>query len=224
MNMVAQFTGDIAPADGLQWCAVLMKQTANPNRRTVVVDQDPEQYRNRKGAICVRGRQGTGRRVFVHERILSRAGFAVVMPLRWEFRQKSRYSKDKKSVAYPLLGSWLFVGWPVGQSRWSDLMATNIVAGVAGTGGKPLLLTGHNRERFEEAFKNCNYQAPDRHKYMRSGREFVIGDRVTVEGGPFVGFPAQVVDIEDEISTVLVDIFGRAIPVEVPSYDLALGE
>ncbi|WP_157973495.1 transcription termination/antitermination protein NusG [Tropicimonas sp. IMCC34043] len=82
--------------------------------------------------------RGTGHREFLPEVVLRRAGFEVFLPVKKVWRRKSRVSAEKVLIRMPLVPGWIFVGIDGGVARWADLMATGVVAGVIGTGGRPL--------------------------------------------------------------------------------------
>ena len=201
-------------ADGLQWFAVRMKRPQNPNRRTCVLGAEREAYRDRQGRARVRTITGTGKRVFIHELLLTRAGFEVFLPVKKVWRRKNRFSPEKQLVSYPLLADWLFVGWPKIQCRWADLMALDVVVGVMGTGGEPVqlahasicdLMREHGDGRLE----------PEHYRYMRSHAEFDPGDRARVMAGPLDGTILRVVDISGPSVKGIIAAMGGNIPVEI---------
>lgn len=193
----------------VQWFACRMRPTVNPNRRTVVVEAEREAYRTRDGKLRVRSKTGTGHREFTHEVILRRAGFDVFLPVRKVWRIRNRFTGEKCRMPYPLLVDWMFVGWPLREPRWHELMDLNVVSGVLGTGGRPLPIARSDMMEIMAKFGGGRL-APAHHRYMRANVEYEVGDTVLVSDGVFEGFSAEVIDLASERARVVVDIFGRS--------------
>jgi transcription antitermination factor NusG len=209
-----------APKDSeLQWFAVRFKEPRNPNRRTAVVGAEYETYRGRGGVLKKRKMRDTGRRVFVAELLLQRSGFDVFLPLRSEWRRISRYNKNKRRVFYPLLANWIFVGWPVSMDRWHDLMRLDVVTGVAGADGRPMLVSQAQIDRMRDRSASGEFRAPDRQAVMRTAQEYSIGDHVRIDygpdTGPLDGLDAVVVDINGSSARAMVRFLGGPVPVEI---------
>ena len=201
-------------ADELQWFAVRMKRPQNPNRRTTVIGADREAYSDRQGRARVRAVTGTGKRVFIHELLLTRAGFEVFLPVKKVWRRKNRFSPEKHLVAYPLLADWIFVGWPADQCRWADLMALDIVSGVMGTGGRPIRLAHYAVCDLMHKMGGGRLD-PEHYRYMRSHAEFDPGDRARVVAGPLDGTELRVIEIDGPMVKGVIDAMGSKVPVEI---------
>jgi transcription antitermination factor NusG len=191
----------------LQWYAVRLARPRNPGRRTALVGVEAETYRSRAGKVCRRPVKGTGKRVFVPELILRRAGFEVFLPVRQEWRRKNRYSPDKHLVSFPAMADWLFVGWPVGQDRWHELMDIDVVQGVAGYGGRPLRIGTGAMAKLFRTFAG-GLVAPDNQKFMRSNWEYNEGDRVRVACGVLDGQEVEVIGVDGGQARVMIRFFG----------------
>ncbi|MEO9650501.1 MAG: hypothetical protein ABJ360_11940 [Roseobacter sp.] len=61
---------------------------------------------------------------------------------------------------------------------------------------------------------------PECHKFTRAGHEFGIGDDVVFTDGPFIDFPAKVVDIQGADARVSTLLFGKERVLEVPTLDI----
>ena len=184
----------------LQWYAARTKPTANPNRNTIKIGDQRE---------------------FVVEHVLKKQGFHVFFPTKKVFRQKSKYSKEKREVLLPMFVGWVFVGWPEDQNRWADLFKANLIASVAGYGGQAMRIDPDDMEAALARWGGVATHAPERERFMQTHREFDVGDTVTVMSGPFADLPARVVSLRGSEARVMVDIFGRATPVQVNTMDLA---
>lgn len=184
----------------LQWYAARTKPTANPNRNTIKIGDE---------------------RHFVVERILRQRGFEVFFPTKKVFRQKSKYSKEKREVRLPLLVGWVFVGWPVNQNRWADLFNSNAVSSVAGCGGRAMRINPEDMDSAMQRWGGQNAHAPDRERFMRTHHEFDIGDNVTILHGPFANCDARVEELRGFEARVMVDLFGRETPMNINTMDLA---
>ncbi|MBT2130107.1 transcription termination/antitermination protein NusG [Aliiroseovarius lamellibrachiae] len=211
MSMMGQVIGQ-----ELEWFAVRAKQQQVGGVRTATVGGQFEAYRSRTGAERQRRVVGTGQRVFVPEHILKRAGFEVFLPVKRELKLKNRFSNEKHWVAKPLLVDWMFVGWPVGESRWHELMSHDVVAGVMGTGGRPVQIPARRVMRLMQAWGGGKL-SPNLHRYVKAGCDFVPGDKVRVVDGPFEGKEVRVVDVKGASVKALLKILGGDIEVEMCS-------
>lgn len=198
----------------LQWFATRMKRPSNPGRRTCVLAADYETYRNRAGQMCKRRLPKTGQRVFVPELLARRAGFSVFLPVKKDWRQINRCRPDRQLVTYPLLVDWMFVGWPVGENRFHDLMDLNVVVGVLGMGGRPLVIPEARVIGLMQQWGG-GVLSPDMRRYMRKGAEFCVGDQVRVVAGPLAEQDVRVVDIKGPETRAVLQLFGGDIEVDI---------
>ena len=203
----------------LQWYAVRFKEPRNRGRRTVLAGADYETYLGRDGQMRKRPIKGTGGRVFIAELLLQRAGFDVFLPKGHKWVRKNRISPEKKRVAFPLLANWIFVGWPNGADRWGDLLALDVVTGVAGCDGRPMLVTQDEVDQMRRRCSSGRHRAPDRQSGMRTGQEYSVGDAVKVDygsgTGPLDGLSAVVVDVSGRNARVMVEFLGGSVPLDI---------
>lgn len=214
MNMISQ--KDVC---SLQWFAVRFKQPRNTGRRTTVMGATYETYRGRDGVPRKRAIKATGSRVFVPELLLQRAGFDVFLPIRKEWRRANRCSKQKKLVSFPLLANWMFVGWPHGVNRWHDLLALDVVTGIAGVAGRPHYISQADVDYLRRKSASGGYSAPSLQATMRTHYEYKAGDEVRIDygadDGPLDGVTAKVVEITGGSARALVQFLGSVRPIEI---------
>ena len=203
-------------AQEMQWFACRVKRKQVGGIRTVTVGGEFEVYRDRAGRVRKRRVDGTGDRVFLPEHLLRRAGFEVFLPVKKVLRRKNRFSLDKVFVSQPLLVDWMFVGWPVGESRWHDLMELDVVTGVMGTGGRPVEIPPARVMRLMRQWGG-GHLSPECHRYLKTGCEFAAGDTVRVVAGPLDGQEVRVVDASGPSVRALLNILGGEIEVEIRS-------
>ncbi|MFY0619311.1 transcription termination/antitermination protein NusG [Shimia sp.] len=199
--------GRIEPM-AMDWYAVRMRPLNNRGRRTVELGAKRETYTGRDGQTRVRKLKGTGQKRFVHEVILRRNGFEVFLPVKLDWRQKHRCTKEKHLMAFPLLADWLFVGWPAGTPRWEDLMSLDVVCGVLGTGGRPIRVSETRMARLMAQWGGGR-AAPEHRRYQRTHAEYDVGDRVRVAVGSLEGQEVSVVSLEGSGARVALQLFGR---------------
>ena len=207
-NMIGPCLGE------LQWYVVKMRPPANPSRRTTLLNAKYETYKNRQGLCCKRPIRNTGKREFVSEVILKRAGFEVFIPVKKELRRKSRCSNEQHLVTLPLLVNWAFVGWSKDQSRWHELMALNSVSGVMAHNGLPVQLAEWQIAKLMRRYGGSRLTGQQR-GYVREHLDYEVGDMVSVNHGSFEGFDVSVVDISRPIVTGVMNLLGRDVPVEL---------
>lgn len=205
----------------IQWFAVRMKSNASGGPRTVVVDVEREQYTNRAGQKAWRKVKGTGARVFLSEHLIRRAGFEVFLPVKKVWRIKNRFTKEKHLVAVPLLADWLFVGLPLAAyagglhvAGWKRLMDLDVVAGVMGTGGRPIKLSDASMSRLMRQFGQPRVEAGLRRR-IAAGRVIGAGDCAKIVDGPFESFACRVIDIDGDSAKVILNLFGRETPARI---------
>lgn len=213
MNAMTEVT-----ARETQWFAVRMKPNASGGPRTAIVDVEKEQYTNRAGQKAWRKIKGTGRRVFLPEHLIKRAGFEVFLPVKKVLRIKNRFTKEKHLVSVPLLADWLFVGMPVVQTEygrgvpgWKKLMALDVVAGVMGTGGRPIQMSDAMVMRLMRQYSLANV-APAAKERILSRFNFKVGQVARILEGPFEDFDFKIDEIDGARAKGLVNLFGRDTP------------
>lgn len=211
------FMGDIEMQD-IRWFACRVKRKQAGGIRTVKVGGDFETYRDRQGRVRKRRVNGTGDRVFLPELLLRRAGFEVFLPVKKRLCLKNRFGREKHLVSYPLLVDWLFVGWPATEARWHELMELDVIAGVMGTGGRPVEIRPDRVMRLMRQWGG-GHLSPSCQKFLKTGREFSVGDRVRVIDGPLGGFQAKVLDIAGSSVKAEIEILGGDVVADI-RYDM----
>jgi len=207
----------------IQWFAVRMKPNASGGPRTAIVDVEKEQYTNRAGARAWRKVKGTGTRVFLPEHLLKRAGFEVFLPVKKVLRIKNRFTKEKHWVSVALLADWMFVGLPIvegeygrGVPGWKKLMELDVVAGVMGTGGRPIQMSDATIMRLMRQFSSGRVSSEVKRR-VATRRVFGVGDTARVVDGPLEGQNVRIVDISGQRSKAILNILGGNIEVEISS-------
>ncbi|MBR9651901.1 transcription termination/antitermination protein NusG [Thalassovita aquimarina] len=200
-------------AQGMVWLLVRIKRRQVGGIRTVTVGGDFETYRDRAGRARQRRITGTGDRVFLPEHLLRRAGFEVFLPVKKVWRRKNRFSPERVCVAQPLLVDWMFVGWPADQNRWADLMALDVVMGVMGTGGRPIVMKPATVISLMRRWGG-GMLSPECHQMVKRSHEFEAGQVARIAAGPFQDFEAKVVEVDGPNIRVMLDLFGRETPAQ----------
>ena len=204
----------------VSWFLVRTKPPRNPGRRMVFVGSEYQAYRGRAGRIRKRRVAGTGERVFVPEMILTRAGFDVFYPKKFEWRVVNRYTKEKKLMPFPLLEGWMFVAWRDGDWCWPDIERLDVVAGVMGAGGVPVRVRHADMNRLFRAYGGKRFVSGDVQRFMRTRGEFDVGDRVEVLTGPYRTQTVEVLDITGDRAQCLIRMFGADVATAFRTYDL----
>lgn len=198
----------------IQWFAVRMKPNASGGARTTMINVEIEKYQNRAGQSVRRRVKGTGKRVFVPELLLKRAGFEVFLPLKQTLRVKNRFTKEKHLVASPLLADWMFVGWPADESRWLELMGFDVVAGVMGTGGRPVMIPEKQIMKMMRVWGGGFVEAAVRRR-IQARQVCAVGDTARVVDGPFEGKAVCVVEMSGGSAKAMMKILGGDIEIEI---------
>ena len=201
----------------LGWYAVRLKQRQNGGRRTTVLGAEFETYRSRSGRMCKRQIKGSGDRVFVPEYLLQKSGFEVFLPVKKKWCKVSRFKSEKELRSFPLLAGWLFVGWPRGENRFHELVDMDVVAGVMGAGGCPVMISDEEVRGMMRRYGANKCQDRD-----LAGRRVAKGDLVRVDAGPFDGKSFRVVETTAGSVKGVLALFGRDVVVEVGRHAIAL--
>ena len=134
--------------------------------------------------------------------------FQVLIP------ETVRYEKKKngemKEIVEKQFPGYIFVDMIVTDESWFIVRNTPMVTGFLGSSGggaKPVPLTN---DEIIPILKECGIT-------IEIDIKFKVGDTVTIVSGNFMGQTAVVekIDMENQIATVLVDLFGRQTAHEV---------
>ncbi len=201
------------------WYACRVRKGRSGQIRTIETGGRFEAYLDRKGRTRRRRVKGTGKRVFLPQHLLERAGFDVFMPVKKVEVRKGRATGERMIVTRPVLIDWIFVGWPSDQNRWPDLLALDLVVSIFGMGGRPLQISAPKVASLMREWGGGQLSA--RCYQMAKGRiDAKPGDVFKVPAGPFRDFPMTVTDIDETGARGLVSLFGRDVPLEVSIADM----
>lgn len=206
-------------AQDMQWFACRVKRRQAGGIRKVTTGGAFETYRDRTGRVRKRRVEGTGQSVFLPEHLLRRAGFEVFLPVKKVLRRKNRFSPEKVFVSQPLLVDWVFVGWPAGENRWRDLMALDVVAGVMGTGGRPVQVSSSRMMGLMRQWGG-GHLSPECQRYIKTGCEFAVGDVARVAAGPLDGQEVRIIDVDGPSVRALIAMLGGEIEVHIMGHHL----
>lgn len=152
---------------------------------------------------------------FVIERLLWQQGLLAYVPARYEWRRVSRFRRTKQQVLRPVLIRYVLVGFRQ-PARWLDLFHNSAIESVIGFDGSPCRVQWSEIDRMLRHYHG-GVAAPAEQKYMRSNKEFAIGDVARIaDGGVFDGLSARVEDIRGRRAKMLVDFMGGPHAFDVP--------
>lgn len=213
---------DKIDAKPMVWLLVKVKHRNGGGLRSVAVGGEFERYRNRQGQICQRRIRGTGRREFLPELLLRKAGFEVFLPVKHVWKCKSRFDKTRVREVRPLLLDWLFVGWDDSAGNaddmWQKLRDLDVVVGILGTESRPSIIKTSTMVRLMRQWGG-GHLSPACHQMTKSPERFEVGDVIRVDRGPFQGVEAKVVGLKGQSLRVMLDLFGRETPAQINSLD-----
>lgn len=214
--MAARVLKDAQAVEPLQWYAMRMVPPTNGHRRTAKLGGEMATVKRRAGQrvyAVSRRKPGTGKRVFVPEHILRKAGFAVFLPVKKVWCRKHRFTTEQELVPFPVVADWLFVGWSIHQARWHEIAALKVVTGVMGSDGRPVRIKGSTVAKLMRRWGDG--VPPSVKRVAVDARQgLVAGDQVKVLSGAFEDFTGEVIDVSGEGARVAIDIFGRSTPAE----------
>lgn len=164
---------------------------------------------------------------FTCERVLKSFKFDCFVPTRMEYRRPNRYARAKRGVFYPLMPSYVFVRLDL--RKGDDLISldsTGYVRGFLAKDGRPWSIAEKDRKDAKgkvievgvESLRGRSFSAPEAHRFMRTHREFKVGEIVRISEGALAELQHIVREINLENKTALVetDFLGAKRTVEAP--------
>ena len=132
----------------------------------------------------------------------------VVVPVDYYSVVERGKRKIKPQRVFP---GYIVVQMIVDDQTWFVVRNTPGVLGFVGSGGKPTALSDEEAQNLLE-----NRTSEDQ---AREKTNFEVGDRVKILAGPFRDMEGTVQGIDEMkgISKVLLEMFGREMPVEIKS-------
>lgn len=157
---------------------------------------------------------------FVAERILDDAGVIVFVPTETRFRRVNRTVKAKTEMRFAMIPGYLLIGISPADreqvdAQWANLFRFDLVRGVIGQNGRPLAVPYHQVRGMLVRHSRGEFNAPDVQRWMRTHKEFAVGDRAEVLEGPFEGHVAEVTAIRGRQAVMVLELFGSLREVEV---------
>lgn len=154
---------------------------------------------------------------FVAQKILRRYGLRTFVPVRREWRRRNKFSKEKELRKFPLTPRYLFAGFDQGVPLWFNLFNLPVISGVVGIADEPMPIPVAAMCEFITK-TGGGMNAPEVQKFMRTHREFKVGDLVEIVDSPFDGLKVPVHSIEGNRAKVVLELFGG----QVDSIEIAL--
>jgi len=151
---------------------------------------------------------------FAFQEIMARTGIITYCPTDVRWRRVSRYVKEKERISFPLVPGYVFVGIAPSGGPWHQIFRTNLVRGVIGLDGEPFPIPRKAMERMVRRYRN-GFVRPDEEKFMRTYKEFKVGDTVRVMDGPLRSFEVPVVEISGPNAKVMFELFGAKHVIEI---------
>lgn len=173
-------------------------------------------------AVCDRGQEMASARALIS------CFYSVFLPLEGRWRKKHRYAKGKGSKTlrhFAIAPGYIFVAAPKGQQvDWTAARShcgVRKVLAVAVDADKKEPARAHvgELEKLARRCEDCEFYPPDHHKYVNTGEEYAVGDRVRVFSGALRDLELVVQRIVGDTVTVSTELLGgqRAVSVEASS-------
>lgn len=142
---------------------------------------------------------------------LKRQGFEVFLPMIIKTdRKRGQFVSNHK----PLFPGYLFMGTTLRQVPWTSINGTRGVARAVQLDGKYRKI---NEEIIEGIKSRCDVSG-----IVQQATNFVSGDNVKIEKGPFTDFICTVENVTDSLRVwVLIEIMQQKIRTSVAQCDLS---
>lgn len=146
---------------------------------------------------------------------LGSLGVPCAVPIKIEYRRRSRVAKTKEAVTLPVLTGYVFAA--VAPGRWGAVLGVRHVSGVLGVEGVPTRMRAAQLAAFCRRSAAGAFSAPEHQRHMRTGREFSVGQKVEVFGTrtPFDGRVVEVAELRGEVAQVVMQMLGSTRTVAV---------
>lgn len=158
-------------------------------------------------ALCV-----PPQKEFAAQEILHRRGLATFCPFESLWRQKSRYTREKELRHYPVMPRYVFAGFAAPPS-WFHIFQIPLVMSVVGFNNEPARI--QDMLKFVSGFRNGLRRA-DQEKFMRTHREYAVGDLATIVDGALSGRSVVVENIADGHAYFKMEMFGADMLLNLP--------
>lgn len=124
-------------------------------------------------------------------------------------RRRGRYGMMRpEAKTIPFLPGYIFVKVVWCAPCWHALMALKGVAGILCSGGHPAAVAD---DKLLKLRADVEHDPEAIRAYLK---KFNVGDKVSIDHGPFASFPGEVVEVDDRGKALIeVMIFGRAVSV-----------
>ncbi|MER8560165.1 transcription termination/antitermination protein NusG [Mesorhizobium sp. M0578] len=143
------------------------------------------------------------------DKLLGQAAIERWFPLVKKVRN-APHAKRKVVYTVPALPGYVFIRVVNDDRIWAGLLGMEGVVGVLGGSLGPVAVSDEKRLKFKKKLEERSTDA----EVVEAA--FPVGASVLIEEGPFASFPGTIQSVLDEqYATVLVEIFGRFVPVDL---------
>lgn len=168
--------------------------TSDPSRRWFVVRTEPQRERTAQ----------------TH---LTASGNGAYLPL--ERRTINKGRGLSRTLYLPIFRGYLFLWLYRGGERWRDIQETIGVLDFLRVDHRPAIVENNIIEQI--ALKEAELLAPP----PKVSQQYTIGSQIRVLDGPFMDWIATIDKLDDRGRiTALLDLMGRATPVEFDAYQI----
>lgn len=146
---------------------------------------------------------------------LGSLGVPCALPVKIEYRRRSRVAKTKEAVTRPVLTGYVFAA--VSPCAWGRVLGVRHVAGVLGVDGVPTRMRASQLAAFCRRSAAGAFSAPEHQRHMRTGREFAVGQVVEITGTrtPLDGSVVEVSSLRGEVARVVMQMLGCTREIDV---------
>jgi transcription antitermination factor NusG len=147
---------------------------------------------------------------------LQRKGLQIYVPTKKRWRSVSRHTRRAELSSYPLLTGYIFFRAALSGGEWRRAFDVPGVYGVLEVDGEPTALRNGEMEDLQARERKGEFKAFEYERWLREGKGFRVGDKVSVVAGPFSGYSYTVARINDRKAFLDIEIFGVNRLVEIP--------
>jgi transcription antitermination factor NusG len=158
----------------------------------------------------------SGRETLVADLMRSRHHEAIVPVVRC-WRRPNRHTHTKREREFTLMARYVILGFdPLGMSGFDDLRRYSFVHTVVSDANGYETIARAQLIEFVKLLGTSTWTVDQAQRFMRTGREFAVGDRVEVLDGSLAGWIVTVKAIEGGTAYFDVPLFNRLTTFRMP--------
>lgn len=148
-------------------------------------------------------------REIMSAKILRHMGLIAEVPREPRMRRQTKWDKERKSILYPSMPGYIFYATECAPREipWHTVFKLHLIRSVVSINGVPALIDQSAVEHLLQSV--WAVEPPAYAKFLRTGKEFDVGDMVFITNGPLRDFELRVQDIQEGEAHFIIPLLGK---------------